>query len=158
LLIVYFLGAVILSVIDQLSKLAVLRFIKPIDTVPLLEGIFHMTYCGYRGAAFGILQGRFGLLFVITALVLIAVTVYMIKKQPKSLCLTAAVTLLVGGALGNLIDRMFRGFVVDFLDFRLIHFPVFNVADCFVVCGAILLMIYVLFFEGRKESEENKSE
>ncbi len=155
-LILYFLGAVILAGIDQLSKLAVLRYIKPEDTIPLLKGIFHLTYCENRGAAFGILQGRFGLLFITTLLVIIAVTVYMIKKRPQSLTLTTAVTLLIGGAIGNLIDRVCRGFVIDFLDFRLIHFPIFNIADCFVVCGAILLVIYVLFIEEHKD--KNKPE
>jgi len=152
----YFLGAVILSGIDQLSKLLVLRYIKPEDTIPLLKGIFHLTYCENRGAAFGILQGRFGLLFITTLLVIIAVTVYMIKKRPQSLTLTTSVTLLIGGAIGNLIDRVCRGFVIDFLDFRLIHFPIFNIADCFVVCGAILLVIYVLFIEEHKD--KNKPE
>jgi len=152
----YFLGAVILSGIDQLSKLLVLRYIKPEDTIPLLKGIFHLTYCENRGAAFGILQGRFGLLFITTLLVIIAVTVYMIKNRPQSLTLTTSVTLLIGGAIGNLIDRVCRGFVIDFLDFRLIHFPIFNIADCFVVCGAILLVIYVLFIEEHKD--KNKPE
>ena len=152
----YFLGAVILSGIDQLSKLLVLRYIKPEDTIPLLKGIFHLTYCENRGAAFGILQGRFGLLFITTLLVIIAVTVYMIKKRPQSLTLTTSVTLLIGGAIGNLIDRVCRGFVIDFLDFRLIHFPILNIADCFVVCGAILLVIYVLFIEEHKD--KNKPE
>lgn len=155
-LILYFLGAVILSGIDQLSKLFVLRYIKPEDTIPLLKGIFHLTYCENRGAAFGILQGRFGLLFITTLLVIIAATVYMIKKRPQSLTLTTSVTLLIGGAIGNLIDRVCRGFVIDFLDFRLIHFPIFNIADCFVVCGAILLVIYVLFIEEHKD--KNKPE
>ena len=160
-LIIYFLGAVLLAVLDQLSKLAVLQFLKPVTTIPILEGIFHLTYCENRGAAFGILQGRFGLLFVITALVVLVVTVYMIKRKPKNPLLVSAITLLIGGALGNLIDRVFRGFVVDFLDFALIHFPVFNLADCFVVVGAVLLIFYVLFFDTdklKKESEEIQSE
>ena len=146
-LILYFLGAVILSGIDQLSKLFVLRYIKPEDTIPLLKGIFHLTYCENRGAAFGILQGRFGLLFITTLLVIIAATVYMIKKRPQSLTLTTSVTLLIGGAIGNLIDRLFRNEVVDFLgfDFGSYAFPRFNVADICITCGCILLVIIVLF-------------
>ena len=142
----------VLAFIDQLSKLAVLKFVRPVETIPLIENVFHLTYCENRGAAFGILQNRFGLFFCITAVVLVAVTVYMIKKRPQNLCLNLSVTLLVGGALGNFIDRIFRGFVVDFFDFRLIHFAIFNVADCFVVCGAVLLAWYLIFVEGDAES------
>ena len=152
----YFLGAALLALLDQLSKLAVVKYLQPIPSVPLLKGIFHLTYCENRGAAFGILQDRFGLLFVITALVIVAVSVYMVKTRPKSAWLTYSLTLLIGGALGNLIDRVFRGFVVDFLDFCLIHFPVFNVADCFVVSGACLLIVYVLFIEGRKPEDKKE--
>ena len=125
---------------------------EKVETIPLIENVFHLTYCENRGAAFGILQNRFGLFFCITAVVLVAVTVYMIKKRPQNLCLNLSVTLLVGGALGNFIDRIFRGFVVDFFDFRLIHFAIFNVADCFVVCGAVLLAWYLIFVEGDAES------
>lgn len=148
----YCIGVIVLAFIDQLSKLAVLKFVRPVETIPLIENVFHLTYCENRGAAFGILQNRFGLFFCITAVVLVAVTVYMIKKRPQNLCLNLSVTLLVGGALGNFIDRIFRGFVVDFFDFRLIHFAIFNVADCFVVCGAVLLAWYLIFVEGDAES------
>lgn len=145
----YGIGVIVIALLDQLTKLAVLRYVRPVETIPLLENIFHLTYCENRGAAFGILQNRFGLFFCITIFVLVAVTVYMVVKRPRNLCFNLSVTMLVGGALGNLIDRIFRGFVVDFFDFRLIHFAIFNVADCFVVCGAILLAWYMIFVDGK---------
>lgn len=152
----YCIGTCLLVLIDQLSKLAVLRYIRPLNTLPLWEGVFHLTYCENRGAAFGILQNKFGLFYLITAIVVIFITVYIAKKRPQSRVLNISLTLLVGGALGNVIDRLFRGFVVDFFDFRLIHFPIFNPADCFVVCGTFLLAVYILFLEGRQKSEINK--
>ena len=85
-------------------------------------------------------------------------TAFMIKKRPKSRFMTISLSLLVGGALGNFIDRLCRGFVIDFLDFRLIHFPIFNAADCFVVCGAILLAIYILFLDKEPEAKDEKNE
>lgn len=152
----YCIGIILLVAVDQLAKLAVLRFVRPVDTIPLWEGVFHLTYCENRGAAFGILQNRFWLFYIITALVVISVTLFMIKKRPRSLSLSLSLTLLVGGALGNVLDRLFRGFVVDFFDFRLIHFPIFNPADCFVVCGTALLAFYVIYLEGKSELQQNK--
>ncbi len=154
----YFWGIVLLTVLDQGSKLLVLRFLKPVDTFPLWNQVFHLTYCENRGAAFGILQNKFGLFFVTTMLVLICATIFMVKHRPKNLCLNISLTLLIGGALGNFVDRMCRGFVVDFLDFRLINFAIFNLADCFVVCGAFLLAFYVLFMESKEKPKRKEEE
>ncbi len=154
-LILFFVGAVLLLALDQLSKLAVCEWVQPLGTVPLLENVFHLTYLENRGAAFGILQNRFGLFYIITILVIVGIVFFLVKKRPKNLCLNISLVLLSGGALGNFADRLFRGYVVDFLDFRLIHFPVFNLADCFVVCGAFLLAFYVIFLEG-KDKKRNE--
>ncbi len=143
-LLLYLIGVILLVGLDQLSKWAVLSYVKPYDTVPLWQNVFHFTYCENRGAAFGILQNRFGFFFVVTLLLVLAVTIFMFQKRQHSFCMTAGLTLLVGGALGNFIDRFFRGYVIDFLDFTLINFPIFNVADCFVVCGAALLIYFLL--------------
>ena len=156
-LILFFIGAALLVLIDQLTKLAVCQFVQGVATIPLIPDVFHFTYHRNTGAAFGIMQGQFGVFFVVTVLVVAAVVAYVLLKRPKSLWLTLSLTLLTGGALGNFVDRLFRGYVVDFLDFRLIYFPIFNGADCFVVCGAILLMAYVVFVEG-KETKKAKKE
>lgn len=153
-LILYFLGVVLLFALDQLSKVAVCNLVEPIHTIPLWNNVFHFTYVENRGAAFGIMQNQFAFFYIVTALVILGVTVYMVAKRPKNLWLTSSLTLLVGGALGNLADRLLRGFVVDFLDFRIIHFPVFNLADCFVVCGAVILACYIIFVEGRENKPE----
>lgn len=152
----YSIGIAVLALLDQLSKWAVLCFVKPESTIPLWEHVFHLTYCENRGAAFGILQGQFDMFFLVTALVVIVATWFIFKKRPKQFSLNAAITLLVGGALGNFIDRLFRGFVVDFLDFRLIHFPIFNLADCFVVAGAILFAAYIIFWDKQETDSDEK--
>ena len=157
LLALYSIGVILLVLIDQFSKWAVVKNLMPLESIPLWENVFHLTYCENRGAAFGILQNKFGLFYVITALVVIAVTWYMVKKRPASRLLAISLTLLVGGAIGNLIDRIFRGFVVDFFDFCLIGFPIFNPADCFVVCGAVLLAYYVIFIEGKKDPAKDST-
>ncbi len=150
-LILYFVGVFLLFAVDQLSKLAASSLIQPFSTIPLWEGVFHLTYLENRGAAFGILQNKFGFFYVVTILVVLGITVFMLRRRPKNLSLNISLTLLAGGALGNFADRLFRGFVVDFLDFRLIHFPVFNLADIFVVCGAFLLAFYIVFLDGKQK-------
>ena len=145
----FFSGLVLLVLIDQLTKLLVINTIKGAETLPLIEDVFHLTYWENRGAAFGILQNQRVLFIVLTILIVSAVIIFMIAKKPKSLMLNISLTLLMGGAIGNFIDRALKGYVVDFLDFRLINFPIFNAADCFVVVGAVLLAIYLIFMEDK---------
>ena len=144
-----------LIAIDQLTKYLVVKNISGISTVPLIKDVFHLTYWENRGAAFGILQDKRVFFIVITVLVVFFVVLFLVKQKPKNVLLNLALTLLIGGAVGNFTDRALRGYVVDFLDFRLINFPIFNAADCFVVVGAALLVYYLIFMEG-KDSYVNK--
>ena len=109
----------------------------------MLDGVFHITYHINNGAAFSILQGKTVFLAIASAVVVCCILVYIAVKKPENGIILLSLTLIVTGALGNLIDRVFRGGVIDFLDFRLINFPVFNLADCFVVIGGALLFLYV---------------
>ena len=113
----------------------------------LVPTLLDLTYVENTGAAFGMLSGHPLLLAAISLIILAAITVYTIKKEQKHPLFMLAVALVVGGAVGNLIDRVFRGFVVDFLEFSFFDFPVFNLADCFVVVGVCLLAIQILFLE-----------
>lgn len=152
-LLMFFVGIIALTIVDQLSKILVINTISGVKTVPIFENVFHLTYWENRGAAFGIMQNQRLILLIITIAVVVFACVYMVAKKPKSFMFTSSLTLLIGGAIGNMIDRIFKGYVVDFLDFRLIDFPIFNVADCFVVVGAILLCIYLIFIEGKKTND-----
>lgn len=150
----FFVGIFVLLAVDQITKLIVLKTLTSVGTMPVLQNIFHLTYCENRGAAFGILQNQTWIFIIITVAVLVAVIYFMVRTRPKNIWLNFSLILLIGGALGNFVDRIFRGFVIDFLDFRIINFPIFNVADCFVVVGAILLGIYIIFSEQKKEKKE----
>lgn len=161
----FFIGSVICIILDQITKYYAYSILRTGSSINILEGIFRLNYCENRGAAFGVMQNKIWLFAIITVLIIGGVIWFMIKRKPKSKLLVVSLTLLTGGALGNFIDRIGRGFVVDFLDFCLINFPIFNVADCFVVIGAILLAIYILFFspdfpsdKKNKTSEENSEE
>ena len=97
------------------------------------------------------------LLIVFTSLMMVVCLIYLIREYRKSKLLTASLTLIIGGGIGNLIDRIFRdGLVVDYLDVKLFHFAVFNFADCCVVVGVVLLAWYLLFGERRQKPAEKQ--
>ncbi|MEG6566227.1 signal peptidase II [Thermoanaerobacterium saccharolyticum] len=129
---------VILAIlIDQISKYFVVRYLKPIGTFPIIDNVFNFTYVENKGAAFGILQNK-TLLFIIITIIVGTILVYSIINVPSSTFYKFTLSMILGGAIGNLIDRVRLGYVVDFIDFR--FFPaVFNLADSMIVVGAILL-------------------
>lgn len=144
---IYFIiGILTLVFVDQLTKWLVVLKLKPIHDFPIIDGVFHLTYVENRGAAFGILQGKRMFFIVITVIVLAFITIYY-HKLPADLnhnWTRFALILLGGGAIGNLIDRIRLNYVVDFLHFKLINFPVFNIADICVVVGVIILSILIV--------------
>jgi signal peptidase II len=142
---------VIMVALDRWSKIWAQDVLMKVDTIPLLKNVFHLTYVENRGAAFSILHGKVGFLILFTGLVLVGlfVLLYTSIKKGESKVLVAALTLVIGGAIGNMYDRIVLGYVVDYFDFRWINFAVFNVADVFVVCGSLLLGIYLIFIEGK---------
>lgn len=121
-------------------------------TLPLIEGVFHLTYVQNTGAAFGIFRGQRWPLIVLTSIATIAVAYVLITRRKKfSLWLRLSLALIVSGALGNLIDRAFLGYVRDLFDFRLINFAIFNVADVCICVAAALLMICIFFIDGKEQ-------
>ncbi len=149
----YIIMGIILLGADIATKLFAIEYLRPIDTYPVWEGVFHLTYVENRGAAFGMLEGG-RVFFIVVSIVIIAAILYFAKKyKNRSRCLDFGLTLITAGALGNLLDRIFRGFVVDFLDFCIIDYPVFNMADIFVCVGAGLLAVFIIFFEGKRHED-----
>ncbi len=147
----YLILGICIVLADAVTKLLAVRWLMPIRTMPLWEGVFRLTYVENRGAAFGMLQGG-RVFFVVASVLIISAMLWLAKKyKNRSKALNCGVTFIIAGAVGNIIDRVFRGFVVDFLDFCLIDYPVFNVADIFVCVGAGLLAIFIIFFENKKD-------
>ena len=134
--------------LDQFTKYLAVRYLKPIGNYPLIPGVFSLQYLENRGAAFGIMQGQKPFLITMTILILLVVGwIYFKMPHTKRFYPLRLVSiLLVAGAVGNLIDRIRLRFVVDFFFFELINFPVFNVADIFVVVACILFVIVILFY------------
>lgn len=135
----------LIVILDKATKLLAIEYLQPIRTLPVIEGIFHLTYHENRGAAFGILQGQRTFFLIATTIVLIAITIFMYKYKKIYIPMKLGLNLIVAGAIGNLIDRVRFGFVVDFFDFRI--WPVFNIADSAVVVGAILVSYVVLKYD-----------
>ncbi len=152
-----FLGvaAVVLS-LDQVSKHLVLSRL-PVggawNPIPVLQPFFTITHVTNTGAAFGLFQDWGTLFAIIAVLVVIGMVVFYRYLPPDAMRLRVSLGLQLGGALGNLVDRVRLGTVVDFIDFK--FWPVFNLADTAIVCGVSILAIYLLFSgqEGREKAE-----
>lgn len=127
--------------LDQLVKFLITSHKSLSDTIPVIKNVFHITYIQNRGAAWGSLQGKRILLLAVTLLVLIFLVYFYIKmlKMDKYKDLRILFLFVFSGAVGNMIDRIRLGYVIDMFDFRLINFPVFNVADIYVTCSMIIL-------------------
>ena len=166
--ILYFVIGLLASIgFDQWTKYLVVAKLKGNPPYVIWDGVFEFYYSENRGAAFGMLQGKQGFFFLV-ALIVIAGVIFLLLRMPpekKYLPFMGCLFLLVSGAVGNMIDRLTQGYVVDFLYFKLIDFPIFNVADCYVVIATGLL-IFLFFFVykeedleflsfGKKEKKEN---
>lgn len=148
-------ASLFLIAIDQFVKSWAISVLKPLETIVVIPRLFSLTYVENRGAAFGILQNHTIPLAIITSAVLLAVLWYLLSGRLTSRCLIISFSLVIAGGAGNLIDRVGQGFVVDYLDFSsLFGFPVFNLADCYVVAGTITILAYVLFEERWKKKKK----
>lgn len=140
-----------LVIIDQWSKYLAEVYLKSIVSYPIIPDVFHLTYGRNTGAAFSILQGKQVFLIIFTMIILGMLIFYFVKNIKKGRrLLNFSFAFIIGGALGNLIDRIRLNYVVDMFDFTLINYPVFNSADIFVVLGTIGLSCVLLFSNTQK--------
>lgn len=146
-LLFYIIGIVILTELDQITKaLAESRLMGKPD-FKIFGDAFVLSYLRNSGAAWGMLSGKINLFLIFTVIVVLIIT-YVVINMPaikKYVPLLITCTLLVSGAVGNFIDRVRFGYVRDFIYFKLINFPVFNVADCYVTASVVLLIILIFF-------------
>lgn len=140
-------GIVLLTASDQFTKYLASFYLKDTEGITLIPGVLKLQYLENRGMAFGMLQGKQVFLILICVIFLGAAVLLFFRVPQNSyyVPLITVTAVLAGGAAGNLIDRILRGYVVDFIYFSLIDFPVFNVADIYVVCGGIALVLIVIF-------------
>ena len=147
----------LIVVLDQLVKRLVINSLSNIDSITVIPHILNFIYVKNTGAAFSILSDKTAILGIISIVFCVTVTAYWCIKKPQSKMLRLALSLLLAGALGNAIDRITRGFVVDFIETTFVKFPVFNIADISITFGTAFLMIYLLFFDkdGNKDGENS---
>ena len=149
--------ALLVVAADQITKFITVANIPLYGDVPFLPGFLQFTYVQNTGAAFSALQGM-RWLFVGIFLVLTVLLLWEYFKSPlpftrfERWCIAA----IYGGGLGNVIDRVRLGYVVDMIETQFIEFPIFNVADCFITCGCILLIVHIIFFNKAFWKEEKK--
>ncbi len=148
----YFLAAAALVALDQFTKLAIRSSLALGEQLTLLPGVLGLTYVQNTGMAFSSLSGRTGFLTVVSLTASVAMSVMLIRNRPFAHPFGKwTLTLILAGAVGNLIDRFFFHFVTDMIQVLFVNFAVFNVADCCVVTGGILMAVYVFFFWERLE-------
>lgn len=145
-----------LIVADQITKAMVRAKLNPSESIELIRDALYLTHVRNTGAAFGLLPGGRALFITTSTLVLIGIGIYVYRTRPKAGWLVVALAFVAAGAAGNLIDRATDGRVTDFMDFSLIHFPVFNVADSAIVIGVGMLIVWILF--GPEPGDEMRGE
>lgn len=156
-MILYYLLAAGLIAIDQLVKWGIVQNFALYDELELLPNVFSLYYVQNRGAAWGMLEGQMGFFFIITVLV-VGYLVYTFHNLPqKNVLAGISFSLFLAGALGNFIDRMRLGYVVDMFRFDFIDFPIFNVADVFLTIGVGTMMVYLLFFEKEEDTTSKRA-
>ena len=155
----YIAAILVMIVVDQAVKHWAFTVLQPQHTIPLIENVFHLTYIENRGAAFSMfatLDSRW-IFVALAAVITLAICYALSKKLMQTALGNWSLVLIAAGAVGNAVDRVARGFVVDMFDFRLIHFPVFNVADIFICVGGVLFVIYFMFQHKDKPNDKNEA-
>lgn len=148
--VIYLILYAVMLAADLISKHIAEANMKLGQTIPVIRNVFHITYVMNEGAAFSIFSGKQTFLVIITAAALLAVIIYIAVKRPKKPLIMTSLTMILAGGTGNLYDRIVLNGVRDFFDFRIINFAVFNIADIFVVCGALLLVLYLWLSDEKK--------
>lgn len=139
---------------DALTKYLTVVLLKPFQSFPLIGNFLQFTYVQNKGAAFGILPGKQIFLILVSIAVAIFIIWFYLKERPKDIFWEVGLALLLGGTLGNLYDRIFQGYVIDFID--LSFWPTFNVADIAINIG-VALMVFQVLFRSEKKSKKKKS-
>lgn len=143
-------------VVDQITKALASAYLKTITTFPIIDGVIHFTYTENTGMAFGMLKDKRWIFMTVSTILIIAMGLYLYLIKSEGRLYDVAIAMIVSGGIGNMIDRIGLGYVVDFIDFRIINFAIFNGADSFVCVGAGLLML-ALIRDLIKEAKANKA-
>lgn len=148
--------SIIFMTIDQISKIIVVKNLSIHNGIEVIKNFFYLTYTNNDGAAFSILMGKRLFLILVALIIVILLLIYIKRNKPKNKYEILAYSFIIGGSLGNLIDRIVRGYVIDFISVKIFgyYFPIFNIADSLIVIGAFLL---VLTFNRKDDKHEDRN-
>lgn len=149
---------IVIIAIDQITKYFAKAALYPDGAKDFIRGFIEFRYAENTGMAFSMFSGARWIFVVLTAVVVIAMIVYMFKKCQQNLWLYWTIGVLTAGAIGNLIDRIYLGYVIDFINPTFVNFAVFNIADCAVTLGAVSLVAYLVFDMFKKDNKEGNNE
>lgn len=150
-------------ILDQVTKYLSLTFLEPIGTYPLIDNVLHLTYVENKGAAFGILADHRWVFMLISIIGIGALFAWLLLAKPSSKWIRIGLSFVIGGGIGNMVDRLLLGYVIDMIDCRFINFYVFNVADSFVCVGCAMVVIGLIIetiaeWKQKKNSGETSDE
>ena len=149
-MLVYLILSILFVIVDQVVKMWIVNNFSLHDGMELIKGLVSILYVRNTGAAWGMFEGKMVFFYLITAVAVGTLLYLMFKEKGKSKLLLSAYSLILAGAVGNFIDRIRLGYVVDMFKFEFIDFPIFNVADTCLTIGVIFLFYYVIFKEQSK--------
>lgn len=144
---------IIMVAVDQIIKYFVTVYLQPLGSVTVIDNLFNLTYVENNGVAFGMFSDMRWVFVALTSVLLFVIIFIMLKKRPKGKMFYIAAGLIIGGGIGNLIDRIFYGYVIDYLSLSFFP-PVCNFADYCITIGTVLLIIYLLFFSNVFDSSK----
>jgi signal peptidase II len=136
---------VLITCADQLIKFEIVKHLAPIGTFTLAKGFMQLRYVENTGAIFGSIPSKTLILSIMTAIIIAVSLFFILSKKIKPGFIYVCLVLVISGGIGNLIDRIFRGFVVDYIEPLFVNFAIFNFADCLVTVGAFAMMGYLIF-------------
>lgn len=140
-------SVVILIIIDQISKIHIINTMELFDSIPVINGVLDIHYIRNAGAAWGMFQNKQIMFYIETVIILLLAMILYIRclKKDKYKDIRILILLITAGAIGNFIDRLRFKYVIDFIYFKIIDFPVFNIADCYITIGVFVLIFLMLF-------------
>ena len=146
---------ILVPVLAELIRPVIINNVKPVGSVDVIPGLFKLTYSENRGVAFGLFQDGTVFFAAATSIVIIVFAILLIKNYKKSKLFSVASALIIGGGLGNLIERVFFGYVTDYLSLSFFP-PICNFADYCITAGTVCLIVYLLFFSDFLKSDKKK--
>lgn len=156
-LLLWALVSALIVLLDFITKRIVSSSMYLYESIPVIKNVFNITYVKNTGASFGMMSGARWFFVAVTVILIGAVIFYTVKNKIHDKLFLLSASFVIGGGIGNLIDRIATGAVVDFFDFCLIDFAIFNVADCFVVVGVILIVLYYILDDIKKHKGKSNA-